>query len=335
MNNLGTDELRLITVAGTGSAIPSIRVPNDEFVKLVDTSDQWIRQRSGIETRYFCDAHENSATLSVQAAQAALESSGFDAAEIDVIICATVSPHRTTPANATIIQAALGCRAIPAFDLSSACAGFLFALHTAKLWLESGAAQTALVIGAEALSRLVDFSDRESCFLFGDGAGAVVLTSRPSSGGILISSSITSEGRGADLIQVPSAGRSCNPFATDANSLDAIRIQGREVFRMAVKISVASLQGLRQEQGFEWDEIDWFIPHQANLRILEAIADKLQISMERVFVNLTSLGNVGGASIPIALDQARRQGIVGSGQRVVMFSIGGGLSWGTALLDFV
>jgi len=323
-----------VRIIGMGSALPSLEIGNADFLSLNGTSDEWIRQRSGIVNRRYCGDGETSATLALEAALNAMAMAGVTADELDLIICGTVSPAQATPPNAAMVQTALGCRPIPAFDLSSACTGFMFGMHVARQWLAGGSIKTALVIGSECLSRLLDFSDRSSCFLFGDGAGAAILQSGSGTGARIVSSDIATDGRQGELIQVPSLSRSPSVLTTLGNSGNAIKIEGREVFRFAVTACLNNLQDLKCQNGFCWSEIDLILPHQVNIRILEAIADKLGVPLGRFFVNLDKYGNTGAASVPIALDEAVRLGKIKDGGKVVMFSMGGGLSWATALLHF-
>ena len=313
-------------VVGTGSCLPERVVTNAELAERVETSDDWIVQRTGIRRRHIADAAETTSVLGAQAARAALDDAGLSGADIDLVICATSTPDHTFPATATQIQAALGVHRGAAFDLQAVCAGFVFAVSTADKFLTTGAARRALVIGAETFSRIVDWTDRTTCVLFGDGAGAVVLEARDDAGGRgVLSACLRSDGRHREKLYVDGG-----PGSTGTTG--HLRMEGREVFRFAVgQVSDVIADALAQA-GATADDLDWFVPHQANRRIIEASADKLGIAREKIVLTVDRHGNTSAASIPLALDVARRDGRIRAGDLVMIEAIGGGFSWGAALI---
>jgi 3-oxoacyl-[acyl-carrier-protein] synthase III len=325
-----------VALRGTGSYVPSRVVPNEEFTDVLnlDTSDEWIRTRTGIRERRFAASHETSATLGANAARLAVESAGLRPEDIDIIICATVTPDLMSPANATLIQAALGCRTIPAFDIAAACSGFLYALSVGSQYIRTGAAKHALVIGAEVLTRIIDFSDRNSCILFGDGAGAVVLSGTPVLNAGVRNIRLYSDGTRQELIQVPSrVTPNPPPGPPQLQRLDHMRISGREVFRFAVTRMVELIEQAEidcRELGLSG--IDVLIPHQVNQRIIDAALESSGFPPEKVVVNLDRYGNTSAASVPIALDEALRTGRCKPGNTVLLVAFGGGLTWSSALV---
>jgi len=322
-----------VVFAGTGSALPSRVVGNEEFVSILETSDEWIHQRTGIRTRRFCDSHQSSATLAVQASRNALTAAGLDASEIDLIICATVTPERNTPPNAAIVQAELGCRMVAAFDMAAACSGFLYAVGVARGMMLAGMARHALVVGAESLGRSLDFQDRNSCILFGDGAGAVVLSVEESSTRGIQYLTLAADGSRGDLIQVPGAMTWTNGMATATPKPSSfIQLAGPETFRFAVKTLTRLLLEIQDDCQISLDEIACIVPHQVNLRVFEAVADQLKFSMDKLVVNIDRYGNTTAASIPIALDEAVRNGRISKGDLIAIVAFGGGLTWSSALV---
>ncbi|MDB5313297.1 MAG: fabH 1 [Gemmataceae bacterium] len=325
-----------VALRGTGSCLPARVVPNDEFTDTLnlDTSDEWIRSRTGIRERRFAGLGETSSSLGTVAARRALESAGLTPDELDLVICATVTPDLMSPATACLIQAALGCRHIPAFDLSAACSGFLFALSVAAQYIRTGTARHALVVGAEVLSRAIDFTDRNSCILFGDGAGAVVLSATPVLTAGLRSIRLYSDGTRQDLIQVPSkVTPNPAPGAPLQPRLEFLRIVGREVFRFAVTRMIELIEQAEtdcREMGLAG--IDVLIPHQVNQRIIDAAIESCGFPAEKVMVNLDRYGNTSAASVPIALDEALRTGRGKPGDTVLLVAFGGGLTWSSAIL---
>ncbi len=313
---------------GTGSALPRRAVPNSEMAQLVDTSDEWIVERTGIRNRYIAGEGETTSTLATEAARKALEAAGIDAADIDLIILATATPDQTFPATATLVQAALGCNGGIAFDVSAVCSGFLYALGVADSMLRTGMAKRALVIGAETFSRILDWDDRTTCVLFGDGAGAVVLevqdSDAPDAPGIL-ATRLHADGAHNCLLYVDGG-----PSTT--GTVGKVRMKGREVFRHAVTNLADVLREVLDDTGLTAAQIDWVVPHQANARILDATARKLGLPPEKVVVTVDQHANTSAASVPLALDTAVRDGRIRKGQLVMLEAMGGGFTWGASLI---
>ncbi|WP_332685167.1 beta-ketoacyl-ACP synthase III [Bosea sp. (in: a-proteobacteria)] len=314
---------------GCGSYLPAQIVTNADMAKKVDTTDEWIVQRTGIRQRHIAADDETTATLGLKAAQAALADAGMAASEIDLIIVATATPDNTFPATATQIQADLGITHGAAFDLQAVCSGFVFGLATADKFLVTGAARAALVIGAETFSRILDWEDRTTCVLFGDGAGAVVLSAEPGKGTLadrgVLASHIRSDGRYKNKLYVDGG-----PGST--KTVGFLRMEGKEVFRHAVVNLAETVRHTFAETGLTGADIDWFVPHQANRRIIDATADKLGIGHDRVVVTVDTHGNTSAASIPLALAQAHSDGRIKPGQLVLIEAMGGGFTWGSALI---
>jgi 3-oxoacyl-[acyl-carrier-protein] synthase-3 len=319
-----------VRLLGTGSALPAQVVTNADLANRIDTSDEWIIERTGIRQRHIAAEGETTATLAIAAARAALEDAGVDASTIGLIVLATATPDNTFPATATKVQHALGCNGGVAFDVAAVCSGFLYALTTADSLLKTGMAKRALVIGAETFSRILDWEDRTTCVLFGDGAGAVVLevsdtdSNDPKAPGI-IASRLHADGAQHDLLYVDGG-----PSTTQ--TVGHVRMKGREVFRHAVVNLAAVLREVIDEAGVSVDEIDWVVPHQANARILDATAKKLGISSEKVVVTVDRHANTSAASVPLALDVARRDGRIKPGDLVMLEAMGGGFTWGASLI---
>lgn len=322
---------RHATVAGLGSVLPERIVPNAEFEELVDTSDEWIRDRTGIRERHFAVDGEATSDLAVQAGRAALDAAGIAPEQLDMIVCATLTPDTPIPSAAVWVQRKLGISA-PAFDLNAACAGFSYALSTGAAFVVAGQAESVLVIGAEVLSRVMDYTDRTTCILFGDGAGAVVL--RPSESPGIVGSVLGADGRAAELLIIP-AGGSASPAShqtVDARA-HAIRMpNGRDVFKRAVVEMTNASRQLLEKSGYAPTDVDLLIPHQANSRIMIAVAERLGVPLDRAVVDVETVGNTSAASIPIALDRAWRDGRVRPGDLVLLTSFGAGLSWGANLI---
>lgn len=319
-------------IVGTGSSVPEKVLTNFDLEKMVDTSDEWITTRTGIKERRIAGEGEYTSTLATRAAEHALEMAGVAAGEIDLLIVATVTPDFPFPSTACIVQSNLGASRAAAFDVSAACSGFIYGLSLASNAIKSGAASKALVIGAEVLTRILDWTDRNTCLLFGDGAGAAVLSSCTDDHGIL-STHIHSDGSYWELLYQEGCG-SRNPAVQQ--TLDAkrhfLRMQGNEVFKLAVRaMEDAALEALGAN-GLSPPDIDIFIPHQANRRIIDAIGKRLGLGSDKVFVNLDRYGNTSAASIPIALDEANRTGRMADGNLVLFDAFGGGLTWGSALI---
>jgi 3-oxoacyl-[acyl-carrier-protein] synthase-3 len=319
-------------ITGTGSSFPDKILTNADIEKMVDTSDEWITTRTGIKQRHIAVEGEYTSTFATRAAEKALEMAGVAAAEIDLIIVGTVTPDFPFPATACIVQDNLKAVNAAAFDISAACSGFIYGLSLADKFIRTGAAKKALVIGAEVLSRIVDWSDRNTCCLFGDGAGAVILEATEEERGLL-STHIHSDGSYWQLLHQPGAG-SRNPAVqkTLDEKLIYLSMQGNEVFKLAVRaMEEAALEALATNE-LKVADISLFISHQANKRIIDAIGKRLGLSEEQVFINVHSHGNTSAASIPIALDEAMRGGRVNAGDIVVFDAFGGGLTWASALL---
>lgn len=315
-------------IIGSGSALPENCVTNAELAERIDTSDEWIVERTGIRQRYIAGEGETTATLATDAARAALEDAGVEASAIDLIVLATATPDNTFPATATKVQHALGCNGGVAFDIAAVCSGFLYALTTADAMLRTGMAKRALVIGAETFSRILDWEDRTTCVLFGDGAGAVVLEAQDASAtraGIL-ASRLHADGAQHDLLYVDGG-----PSTTQ--TVGHLRMKGREVFRHAVVNLAEVLREVISESGVTADKIDWIVPHQANKRILDATAKKLGISEDKVVVTVDQHANTSAASVPLAFDAARRDGRIQPGQLVMFEAMGGGFTWGASLIQ--
>ncbi len=322
--------MRRSILTGTGSWLPEKILTNDDLAKIVDTSDEWIRTRTGIRQRHIAAEGELTSDLAIRAAERALEAAGRDASDIDMILVATSTPDNTFPATATTVQAGLGItHGGPAFDLQAVCSGFVYALATADSFIRSGAANRVLVIGAETFSRILDWSDRGTCVLFGDGAGAVVLEAEEGRGDIsdrgILSTRIHADGRQKDLLYVDGG-----PSSTQ--TVGHLRMKGREVFRHAVVRIAEVMQEVMEETGIGPDDIALFVPHQANIRILEGTARKIGLDRDKVYITVDRHGNTSAASIPLALDEAVRKGRVGKGDLVLMEAMGGGFTWGASLV---
>jgi 3-oxoacyl-[acyl-carrier-protein] synthase-3 len=325
-----------VALRGTGSCLPARVVPNDEFTDALnlDTSDEWIRTRTGIRERRFAGLGETSSTLGTVAARKAIESAGLAPADVDLIVCATVTPDLMCPATANLIQAGLGCRHIPSFDVLAACSGFLYALSTATQFVRTGAAKHALVVGADVLTRATDFTDRNSCILFGDGAGAIVVSATPVLNAGIRSVRLYSDGSRQELIQVPSkVTPNPAPGAPLQPRLEYLRLVGREVFRFAVTRMIELIHQAEadcREMGLPG--IDVLIPHQVNQRIIDAALESANFPPSKVMVNLDKYGNTSAASVPIALDEALRTGRCKPGDTVLLVAFGGGLTWSSAIV---
>ncbi|MBK8630764.1 MAG: ketoacyl-ACP synthase III [Sphingomonadales bacterium] len=309
---------------GTGSALPARRVSNAELAETVDTSDEWIVARTGIRFRHIAGEGETTATLGAEAAKKAIAAAGIDAQEVDLIILATATPDQTFPASATKVQAALGINDCIAFDVAAVCSGFLYALGVADSMLRTGAARTALVIGAETFSRILDWEDRTTCVLFGDGAGAVILRAEEGERGIL-ATALHADGRHNGLLYVDGG-----PSTT--GTVGHVRMKGQDVFKHAVVNLASVMTETLEKAGFTADDIDWLVPHQANARILDATARKLGLSADKVVKTVDQHANTSAASVPLALDTAIRDGRIKPGQLLVLEAMGGGFTWGGCVL---
>lgn len=304
-------------IAGTGSHLPDKVLTNDDLARIVNTSDQWIRERTGIERRHIAAEGETCCNLACAAARNALDMAGAAAAEVDLVVVATTTPDKIFPSTACLVQKRLGIRGCPAFDVQAVCTGFVYALDMARRVVEDGDARCALVIGAEVLSRILDWNDRATCVLFGDGAGAVVLRAADRPG--VMTTRLHADGSHEELLHVPD---------------EHIRMKGSEVFKIAVKTLERVAEETLADAGLERADLDWLVPHQANYRIIAATARKLKLPMERVVATVAEHGNTSAASIPLALDTAVRDGRIRRGETLMLEAFGGGFTWGAALVKF-
>jgi 3-oxoacyl-[acyl-carrier-protein] synthase-3 len=318
--------VRRSIVLGVGSSLPRRMVTNDELAQTVDTSDEWIVERTGIRSRYIAGEGETTSTLATAAARNALDHAGVEATEIDLIVLATATPDQTFPSSATKVQAALGIGDCVAFDVHAVCTGFLYALSVADSMLRASTARKALVIGAETFSRILDWEDRATCVLFGDGAGALVLGAEESERGIL-ATRLHADGRHNDLLFVDGG-----PSTT--GTVGKLRMKGREVFRHAVVNLAAVLNEVLEDAGLSTADVDWVVPHQANARILDATAKKLGLEPAKVVVTVDRHANTSAASVPLAFDTAVKDGRIKRGDVVVLEAMGGGFTWGAAALRY-
>ena len=317
---------RYTRILGTGGALPTKVVTNQELERLVDTSDRWIRDRTGIVQRHIAADDESCVDLAERAARAALDAAGVSASDLDLIVVATTTPDQTFPSSACLLQERLDSHGCPAFDVQAVCTGFVYALSIADKFIQTGSAERALVVGAETLSRILDWTDRGTCVLFGDGAGAVVIVAADEPG--IISTHLHADGGYRELLQVPAG------IGNGGNGSPYIQMKGNEVFRVAVTTLGAIVDDTLAANNMTRADIDWLVPHQANLRIIKATARKLDLAMEQVVVTVAEHGNTSAASIPLAFDQAVRDGRIQRGQTVLMEAFGGGFTWGSALLRY-
>ncbi len=314
-------------IIGTGRYLPQKVLTNADLEKMVDTSDEWIRSRSGIERRHVAVEGEGTTDLCEHAARAALEAAGIGPGEIDLIVVGTTTPDQVFPNAGVLLQARLGIHGCPAFSLEAACTGFIYALAVADKFIQTGAAKTALVVGAETISRIVDWTDRATAVLFGDGAGAVVLRADAAPG--VVSTHLHADGQYRDLLYFPSGvGNGMQPVGGE----NSIQMKGNEVFKVAVNTLGRIVDETLEANGLQKSDIDWLIPHQANIRIIQATAKKLELPMERVVVTVQETGNTSAASVPMALDVAVRDGRIKSGDLLLLEAFGGGFTWGSALV---
>jgi len=317
-------------VIGTGSALPARRVSNAELAEQVDTSDEWIVERTGIRFRHIAGEGETTATLAADACKAALAAAGIEAQSIDLIVLATATPDQTFPASATKVQAMLGIDDCVAFDVAAVCSGFLYAVQVVDSMIRSGVAKRALVIGAETFSRILDWEDRTTCVLFGDGAGAIVLEAQDTAddgGRGILTTKLHADGRHNELLYVDGG-------VSTTGTVGKLRMKGREVFRHAVTNLASVMTESLAMAGLSSDQVDWVVPHQANARILDATARKLGLAAGKVVVTVDQHANTSAASVPLALDVAVRDGRVRQGQIVVLEAMGGGFTWGAAVIRF-
>ena len=318
-------------IRGVGSFLPARVLTNEQLAQTVDTSDEWIRERTGISQRYIAAEGQNTSDLGYGAALDALANAKMDASEIDLIVVATSTPDLTFPSTATMIQEKLEIRTGAAFDIQAVCSGFVYALSVADAMVKNGSAQNVLVIGAETFSRILDWNDRTTCVLFGDGAGAMILSTTPPKGknageGVL-NTFIRSDGRHKELLYVDGG-----PSSTQ--TVGKLRMQGNQVFRHAVKELAGSMEECAEKAGYKIADIDWFVPHQANQRILEAVAKRLDLRRAQVVSTVAFHANTSAASIPLALDVAIKDGRIKRGHKVMLEAFGGGFTWGAALFEY-
>lgn len=312
-------------IIGVGSFLPERIVTNDELAQALNTSDEWITTRVGIKQRHIAEPSELTSHLAISAAKNAIQDAAIDIKSIDLVVTATTTPDHTFPATAALVQSALGIPPCPAFDVQAVCSGFIYALHTADLYLRTNQAQNALVIGAETMSRLLDWSDRSTCVLFGDGAGAFVLSAvEKDSPSRIIGSKLFADGQFKEALYTkggPSLGH-----------MGLISMNGREVFKYAILNMAQAIDALLAEHGLTYQHIDWIVPHQANQRILDGLADRLGIPREKVLSTIALHANTSAATIPLAFDVALKDGRIQKGQTVIMPAMGGGFTWGASLV---
>jgi len=317
-------------IVGTGRYLPEQVLTNFDLEKMVDTSDEWIRSRTGVERRHRVAPDETTSDMCVEAAKKAIDDAGIDVTDIDMVIVGTTSPDLVFPNCATLVQHRLGIPACPAIGMEAACTSFIYALTTADKFIKAGEAQCALVIGAECITKLVDWNDRNTCVLFGDGAGAVIV--KPSEEPGILATHLGADGQYKDLLYYPvGVSKELHKAGTDEAS---IMMRGNEVFKVAVKTLGNVATEVLEKAGVEQSELDWLIPHQANIRIIQATAKRLNLPMEKVILTVQYHGNTSAASVPLALDVAVRDGRVKPGQLVLMEAFGGGFTWGSVLMRF-
>lgn len=323
-------------IAGTGSYLPEKLLTNADLEKLVETNDAWIVERTGMKVRHLAAEGQNTTDLALIACQRALQAANLTAQDIDLILFCTVSPDTLMPSAACVLQAKLGARKIMAFDLSAACSGFVYGISVADQFIKTGVFKNVLVIGAEILHRYVNYKDRDTCILFGDGAGAIVLSrADENEKSEIMSQSFYADGTLGELFVLP-AGGSAIPMSQRVidEGLNYVRMKGREIFKNAVRTMSICSQNVIDDAGIQISDINWMIPHQANIRILEAVADHFGIEIEKVVVNVHEIGNTSAATIPIALDQAVRDGRIQRGQNLLLTAFGAGLTGGSVLLRY-
>jgi 3-oxoacyl-[acyl-carrier-protein] synthase-3 len=321
-------DLMYSRITGTGGYLPARVVHNTDLEKVMETSDQWIRERTGIERRHYAADGETTVDMGEHASRRALEAAGIAAADVDLIVFATTTPDLVFPNAGALLQARLGCRGIPAFSVEAACSSFLYALSVADKFVRAGEAKRALVVGSETLTRITDFKDRSTAILFADGAGAVVLEASPEPG--LISTHLHADGTYKDLLYC--TGGISKGYEEGTGNRAFIRMAGREVFKVAVNMLGGVVDEVLQANNLEKSAINWLVPHQANIRIIQAVAKKLDLPMERVIVTVQDQGNTSAASVPLALDVGVRDGRIKPGDLILLEAFGGGFTWGAALV---
>ena len=317
-------------IIGTGGYLPENVMTNHDLEKLVDTSDQWIRERTGIEQRHIAGDNETTVDLAEVASRRAIEAAGIDASEIDLIVFATSTPDKIFPSSACILQGRLDIHGCPAFDIQAVCTGFIYALSVAEKFISTGSARTALVVGAEVFSRILNWKDRGTCVLFGDGAGAVVLQASEETG--ILSSHIHADGKYENLLWVPHGVGDGYDMVKEGKAF--VEMRGNEVFKMAVNTLGRIVDETLAANDLQKSDIDWLVPHQANIRIISATARKLKMSMDHVVVTVNKHGNTSAASVPLALDVAVRDGRIKPGELLMLEAFGGGFTWGSVLVRY-
>lgn len=321
-------------IIGTGSALPETVVTNDDLAQIMDTSDEWIASRTGIRERRLVK-NETTASLSIEAAKKAMANAGVTADEIDLIIVGTITGDYVTPAAACEVQAGIGADHAAAFDINAACSGFMFALHTAHMYLQGGIYRTALVMGAETLSRIMDWNDRSTCVLFGDGAGAAVIRAEETQGATgLIAFDQGSDGKKGIFLSCKGRENN-NPLAQNPTAYDYVHMNGQEVYKFAVSTVPQSIQKVVKLAGLTIEEIDYFVLHQANIRIIQSVAKRLKVPIEKCPISLDHCGNISAASVPILLDEINQKGMLKKGNKVVLSGFGAGLTWGSAVVEWM
>lgn len=317
-------------IIGTGSYLPEKILTNSDIAKMVDTSDEWIQERTGIKKRHIAGENETTCDLAEQAARNAMEAAGKSAADIDLIVLATTTPDQIFPSTACLLQSRLGIKGCAAFDVQAVCTGFVYALGVADNFIKAGSAKCALVIGAETFSRILNWNDRGTCILFGDGAGAVIIEESEEPG--ILSTHLHADGDYASLLQVPDGVSKGYDKVCEQTAF--VEMRGNEVFRMAVKTLGRIVDETLEKNGMQKSDVDWLIPHQANIRIIKATAKKLRMSMDHVVVTVAEHGNTSAASVPLALDVAVREGKIKRGETLLLEAFGGGFTWGSALVKY-
>ena len=326
--------VRSCSVAGVGSFLPARILTNGELEKMVETSDDWITSRTGIKERRIAGENEFTSDMAAEAARRALSQAGITAEEVDLILVATITPDMLFPSTACLVQQKIGARRVPSMDIEAACSGFIYALEIGRQFIGSGTCNTVLVIGAEKLSSIIDWTDRNTCVLFGDGAGAAVLRHRPGSQG-LMGNCLGADGEKASLLCMPGGG---SQLPVTQNSLDQrlhyLRMDGKETFKNAVNAMCSAAKEALERAGLDITQIKCVVPHQANRRIIDAVSERLEATPEQVFINLDRYGNTSAASVAIALDEAVREGRVQRGDKILMVAFGAGLTWGATVLEW-
>ncbi|MFN0135124.1 MAG: beta-ketoacyl-ACP synthase III [Phycisphaerae bacterium] len=324
-----------VEIAGTGASLPTTVVPNQHFIERLETSDDWIVQRTGIRERRIAQPGESTLKFSTEAAKLALTDAAMPATDIDLILTATITPEHPLPSTACELQAELGCRTVPAFDLAAACSGFVYGLATAAQFVTQGMARNALVVGAESLTRITDMQDRSTAVIFGDGAGAAILRKSTLPERRILAVNLGADGTGAKAIWVPAGGASEPASSKTVNErLHYMRMKGREVYKFAVSKMCEIIETTLADAGESLDRLSMVIPHQSNMRIIESACEKLKLPLDRVLINIDRYGNTSAASIPIAFQEARDTGRLKRGDMVMLVAFGAGLTWGSVLLRF-